>query len=349
MFLKRTFMRSIPHIIRRIDIQKLKAFINKKIVRGLFFFLLGVLLFWYVYRDLDLHLIGETLKNLKFEWIFLSFLFGLTSHFIRALRWKMLITPMGHKPRTLNLFLSVLVLYFINLIVPRGGEVARCGTINRFEKIPFVKLVGTVFVERVTDVVTFFIIFTAVIFWKFDLFMKMFHALTFDFSGYQSKVLIIGGVGISVVLLYFGFRRFGILDKFSAKIQQLKKDIKEGISSILLIRAKWLYLIHTALIFLLWLFMLYVIFFAYTPTNNMSFAAAIFAYTIGTLAYLLPIQAGIGVWHFLIIQSLLLFGLEKDAGMMYALIAHTFTNVIYLLFGSVGFVIMPLVNQNRAL
>jgi hypothetical protein len=91
--------------------------------------------------------------------------------------------------------------------------------------------------------------------------------------------------------------------------------------------------------------MLYVIFFAYAPTNNISFAAAIFAYTIGTFAYLLPIQAGIGVWHFLIIQSLLLFGLEEEPGMMYALIAHTFTNVIYLVFGSVGFVILPLINQ----
>ena len=304
-------------------------------------------MFWYVYRDLDLQLIGETLKELKYEWILLSFFFGLTSHFIRAVRWKMLIEPMGHKPRTLNLFLSVLVLYFINLVVPRGGEVARCGTVTRYEKIPFVKLVGTVFVERISDLLAFFLIFAAIVIWKLDLMKQIFASLPLDYSGYPTKMLTIGGVGVSVVLLYLGSKRFGLLDKFSERIKKIKKDVIQGIKSILLMRNTSLYIIYTAMIFLMWLFMLYVIFFAYTPTSNMSFAAAIFAYTVGTFAYLLPIQAGIGVWHFLIIQSLLLFGLEKDAGMMYALIAHTFTNLVYLVFGSVGFVMLPLFNHKR--
>ena len=318
---------------------------NRKVIKGIFFLGIGGGLFWYVYRDLDIHLIGETLNKLKYEWILLSFVFGLTSHFIRAVRWQMLIEPMGHKPKKLNLFLSVLVLYFINLVVPRGGEVARCGTVTRYEKIPFVKLIGTVFVERITDVIAFFIIFIAIVLWKFELVNQLFAKLPLDFSGYQSKIQTIGGVGIFVVLLYLGSKRFGLLDRFQTKIQRLKNDIKQGIKAILLVRKRWLYIIYTALIFLMWLFMLYVIFFAYAPTSNMSFAAAIFAYTVGTFAYLLPIQAGIGVWHFLIIQSLLLFGLEEEPGMMYALIAHTFTNVIYLVFGSVGFVILPFINQ----
>jgi len=328
--------------------QFFKRLMNRKVIKGIFFFVLGGGLFWYVYRDLDLHLIGETLNKLKYEWILLSFIFGLTSHFIRAVRWRMLIEPMGHSPRTLNLFLSVLVLYFVNLVVPRGGEIARCGTVTRYEKIPFVKLVGTVFVERITDVLAFFLIFIAIVFWKFQLIKQLFADLPLDFSGYQSKMLTVGGVGISVVLFYLGSKRFGLLDRFHTKIQRLKNDIKQGIKSILLVRKRGLYITYTALIFLMWLFMLYVIFFAYAPTSNMSFAAAIFAYTIGTFAYLLPIQAGIGVWHFLIIQSLLLFGLEADAGMMYALIAHTFTNVVYLVFGSMGFVILPLVNHKRS-
>ena len=92
--------------------------------------------------------------------------------------------------------------------------------------------------------------------------------------------------------------------------------------------------------------MLYVVFFAYAPTRDMTFSAAIFTYTIGTLAFLLPIQAGIGVWHFLVIQSLFLFGLDKVSGGMFALIAHTFTNLVYLVFGTLGFLIIPLTNNN---
>ena len=31
---------------------------------------------------------------------------------------------------------------------------------------------------------------------------------------------------------------------------------------------------------------------------------------------------------------------------MFALIAHTFTNLVYLIFGTIGFILMPLINTN---
>ncbi len=319
---------------------------RKNLIRTILFFLTGAGLFWYVYRNLEIHKIQDTLSELKYGWIFLSFFLGLSSHFLRAVRWKMLIQPMGHQPRTLNLFLSVLVLYFINLVIPRGGEIARCGTVTKFEQIPFVKLVGTVFVERLTDVVAFFLIFAGLLFWKLDVVKQMFSGLKYDFTGYDFRIFWLVGAVFFIVLVYWLSRKLGWLDRLSSRIKRLKEDIKEGVQSVLLLRNKSLYLVYTLLIFVLWLFMLYVIFFAYTPTSDMSFAAAIFAYTVGTFAYLLPIQAGIGVWHFLIIQALFLFGLEKEFGMMYALIAHTFTNLVYLIFGGIGFVLLPFFNQN---
>ena len=322
---------------------------NKKLIQTLLFFSIGAVLFWFVYRNIEFHAFRQALIDLNYSWIFLSFFLGLSSHFLRAVRWKMLIEPMGHQPRTVNLFLSVLVLYFINLVVPRGGEIARCGTVTKFEKIPFVKLIGTVFVERLTDVVAFFLIFAGILLWKLDVVVQMFSTLQFDFSNYGLKVILIGVIGMIGLGGYWLSKRLGWLERFASKIQQLKKDIKEGGRSILLMKKRGLYILYTLLIFVLWFLMLYVIFFAYAPTNNMSFAAAIFAYTIGTFAYLLPIQAGIGVWHFLIIQALFLFGLEKEFGMMYALIAHTFTNLVYLIFGSIGFVLLPLFNQESRL
>ena len=98
---------------------------------------------------------------------------------------------------------------------------------------------------------------------------------------------------------------------------------------------------------ILWLIRFYVIFFAYAPTAKLTITVAIFSYALGTLAYLLPIQAGIGVWHLIIIQCLFLFGVDKDSGMMFALIAHTFSNLIYLAFGALGLVLLPLINNNN--
>ena len=318
---------------------------NKKLITGTIFFIIGVGLFWYVYQDINFQSIKDTLKELKYIWILLSVILGLLSAFVRALRWKILLESIGYKPKTINLFLSVQILYFINLVIPRGGEIARCGMVAKYEKIPFAKLLGTVFIERLTDFIAFIIIFIGVFFMQLSLVKEIFSILKMSPSSFQSKILIFGLVIILFILFYWIFKKIGLLNKFQNKINKIKEEIIEGIKSVLMIEKKWTYIFLTFLIFLLWLLMLYVVFFAYPPTLNMPLSAAVFTYTIGTFAFLLPIQAGIGVWHFLVSECLYLYGLNKEAGKMFALIAHTFTNLVYLIFGTIGFIIIPLINN----
>lgn len=318
---------------------------NKKLITGTIFFIIGIGLFWYVYQDINIQSIKDALKELKYIWILLSVILGLLSTFVRALRWKILIESIGYKPKTINLFLSVQILYFINLVIPRGGEIARCGMIAKYEKIPFAKLLGTVFIERLTDFIAFIIIFIGVFFLQLSLVKEIFSILKISPSSFQSKILIFGLVVILFILFYWIFKKIGLLNKFQNKINKIKEEIIEGIKSVMMIEKKWTYIFLTFLIFLLWLLMLYVVFFAYPPTFEMPLSAAVFTYTIGTFAFLLPIQAGIGVWHFLVSECLYLFGLNKEAGKMFALVAHTFTNLVYLIFGTIGFIIIPLINN----
>lgn len=318
---------------------------NKKLITAIFFFIIGVGLFWYVYKDINIQSIKDALKELNYSWILLSIILGLLSTLVRALRWKILIESIGYKPKTINLFLSVQILYFINLVIPRGGELARCGMVAKYEKIPFAKLLGTVFIERLTDFFAFLIIFIGVFFMQLSLVKKIFSIIKISPSSFQSKILIFGLVVILFILFYWIFKKIGLLNKFQNKINKIKEEIIEGIKSVMLIDKKWTYIFLTFLIFLLWLLMLYVVFFAYPPTYNMPLSAAVFTYTIGTFAFLLPIQAGLGVWHFLVSECLYLFGLNKEAGKMFALVAHTFTNLVYLIFGTIGFIIIPLINN----
>ncbi|HEY5588278.1 MAG TPA: lysylphosphatidylglycerol synthase transmembrane domain-containing protein, partial [Candidatus Paceibacterota bacterium] len=191
---------------------------TKKLITGTFFFIIGVGLFWYVYKDININSIIEALKDLKYSWIFLSIILGLMSNIIRALRWKMLIDSMGYKPKTLNLFLSVQILYFINLVIPRGGELARCGIIAKYEKIPFAKLLGTVFIERLTDFIAFIIILTGVFFLQLSFIRKIFSTLKMNPSSFQSKILIFALIAILFTLLYWLFKKIGLLKRFQNKI-----------------------------------------------------------------------------------------------------------------------------------
>lgn len=319
---------------------------RKKIISSIVFLILGIALFWLIYRNFDFKELSQALKTIKFGWIILSIGFGLLSHFIRALRWGMLIKTMGYKPGTLNLFLSILILYFTNLIIPRGGEVSRCAVITKYEKVPFVKLVGTVFIERITDLLAFFLILIFLIIFQFRFFKTIMEYPDFqlDFSSYHLKFLPVILVAVFIGLLIAIIVRFKIFKKLYAKLKQLKGEFSEGMSVILHLKQKVVYIFYTFIIFFLWLMMLYAVFFAYPPTNKLSFMVAALTYTFATLAYLLPIQAGIGTWHFLVINCLFFYGIDKESGMVFALIAHTFTNLIFIIIGPIALAVIPLFN-----
>jgi glycosyltransferase 2 family protein len=321
---------------------------RNRILTSILFFIIGVTLFWFVYSDFDFRELVYSLKDIKFVWIIISISFGLLSHFIRAIRWKMLVNTMGYRPTTTNLFLSVIILYFTNLVIPRGGEVSRCAVLSRYEKIPFVKLIGTVFVERITDLIAFLLILLILVIWQFNFFDTIVNYPDFklDFTSLKVKILPAILVLILISALAFVLVRFRIFSKIYEKIKKLKNDFYDGIMVIQQMKEKPRYIIYTLLIFFFWIMMLYAVFFAFPPTNKLSFNVAVLTFAFGNLAYLLPIQAGIGAWHFIVINCLFFYGIDKESGMLFALIAHTFTNLIFLIFGPIAMALLPIVNNS---
>jgi glycosyltransferase 2 family protein len=320
---------------------------NRKIIQSGIFFIIGAALFWYVYKDLAVSKIKSELAHLAYGWVFVSLVFNLLSQLTRAYRWKKLITPMGHKPGMLNLFLSLLVMAFANLVIPRGGEVARCGVITKYDKVPFTKLVGTVFIERITDFAALIILFFVLLAWQFPVVLKLLHSsnINLEFSDYKSKIITYSSAIIFVFLLIFTLYKLNVFKKFSQKIHKVKMDFVEGFKTIASMKGKGMYIFQTFLMYFFYLLMLYVTFFVYEPTTHLTMGNAAFTFAVSTFAFLLPIQGGIGAWHYIVIQCLLLFGINSEDGMVFALIAHTFTNLINLVFGGMALIILPLVNS----
>jgi glycosyltransferase 2 family protein len=323
---------------------------RNKILPSIVFFIIGISLFWFVYRDFNFIELSNSLKYIKFKWIIVSIGFGLLSQLVRALRWKMLIDTMGYKPKTVNLFISVIVLYFTNLIIPRGGELSRCTVISKYDKVPFVKLIGTVFIERIVDLFAFLLILLIVFIWQFQFFETVMNypEFKFDFSSYHIKLLHGLILFIITIILIYILVKFRIINKIVLKIRHFKNEFTEGIMVILHLKKRVKFILYTFAIFFLWLLGLYVIFFAYPSTDKLPFVVAILTYTFGTLAYLLPIQAGIGTWHFIVINCLFFYSIDKESGMIFALIAHTFTNLIFLIFGPIVLALLPLINNTNS-
>ncbi|MBN1414595.1 MAG: flippase-like domain-containing protein [Bacteroidales bacterium] len=327
------------------------------IFKYIFFLAVGIFLFWWLYKDEPIKEYIQAFNNLNFFWIGASVFFGILSQVSRAIRWNMLIRPLGYRPKFHNSFLSVYILYLVNLIIPRAGEIFRCSVMSRYEKIPFAKLVGTVFIERMTDFITLLILAILIILSQMGVFIGFFkthpemQAKFITIFSIQNLVLVLLILGL-VYLSYIISRRYFHKKKkdnatFLFKLRLIKHNFIEGIKSVSKLENKWLFIGHTFFIFLMWLFMLYVVFLAYEPTSHLTIQTGMITFLMGGLAMLAPVQAGIGAWHFMVIETLVIYGIARPEGKIFALIAHASTNLVYLVFGTIAIALMPLLNSGK--
>src|SRR5215510_2485228 len=145
------------------------------VLKYLFFILLGAFFVWLSVKNLDQEK-WEQIKDAVArgrKWVILPVvLFLLTSHYSRAIRWKLLMEPLGYKPSNFNVFATVMIGYLVNSGAPRLGEVFKCTLLARYEKFKVDKLIGTILVERAVDLVCFVIVFILSIITQGDIFGK---------------------------------------------------------------------------------------------------------------------------------------------------------------------------------
>ncbi len=322
------------------------------ILKYLGFLSVGIFLFWLVYRDLDVKTLKKELVTINYWWIILSFSVGILSHISRAIRWNMLIKPLGFKPRTINTFLSIMVMYLINMALPRAGEVARCSVLTKYEKVPFTKLAGTVVVERTTD-------FVALLFFAFFIMLSqlsVFKDFLLSNPGSQDKLsalfssknigLTLTCIVLAVIVFYFSrkaFKKTKLYNKLTGFIQ----SFIEGLKAIFKLENKWFYIGHTLFIYFIWFIALYLIFFSFEPTSHLSISAAAVALVMGALAMIAPVQAGIGPWHFMVIETLFIYGIDRTDGKIFALIAHAANNLTLMIAGAISLIILPIINRKQ--
>jgi hypothetical protein len=324
------------------------------ILKYLAFLSIGIFVFWWVYKDEPITKYKSDFRNLNYWWILLSVFLNLLSQVSRAIRWNMLIKPLGYTPRVVNSYFSVVLLYFVNLLLPRAGEVFRCSVLSRYEKIPFAKLAGTVFVERMADFITLVLLAILIIASQFGVFVSFFESHQEVKTNLQNLVSVANVlIGMGVILLMamaffmfnLYFRKHKTNSTFFKKLRLIKHNFVLGIKSIAKLENKWAFIGHTMFIFVMWLMMLYVIFFAYEPTSHLSLETGMITFLMGGLAMLAPVQGGIGPWHFMVYETLFIYGIEKADGKVFALIAHSSTNLIYLVLGLLAFIVLPLINS----
>jgi uncharacterized membrane protein YbhN (UPF0104 family) len=332
---------------------------NKRLVayiQYIFFIALAGFFVWLSLRNLNAEnwqLLKAALSRAKL-WIFFPVLFLLLlSHWFRALRWKMLIEPLGYKPGRLNTFFGVMVGYFVNLGAPRLGEIIKCTVLARYEKVPADKLIGTIVAERAFDLACLIVVSTITLILEFDTIgafaIDRIEPLYQSQSGQFSitKILIVLAVIVVIILVIrFIFSRF-LHFNFVKRFKTILAGIWHGLTSIRYIKNKLLFLFYTAGIWALYLVSTLLGFAVLQETSDLGIAAAFSVLVMGSVGMILS-PGGIGAYPWMIQQTIQLYGIASEPyGQALGWLLWVGQTVIFIVFGTLSFILLPIINKKK--
>ena len=326
------------------------------ILQYLFFLGLGILFVWLSVREIQSSQwlqIKESLQRAR-HWLILPVCLTLMlSHFSRAVRWKILMEPLGYKPSTFNTFAAVMIGYLVNSGVPRLGEVVKCTLLSRYEKVRADKLVGTILVERAVDVVCLGIVFLLALIFEGHIIGDFVGSLFGNFFKNQAgetsitKVMVYLAILLGIVLIgYFLLRRFGHIDAVG-KLKNILKGILHGLQSIRYIKHKGWFLFHTFLIWALYLLSTTIGIFALRETAHLGFEGGLTTLAVGSVGMILT-PGGIGAYPVLVSQLMEVYGLNKEVvGVTLGWLLWTVQTFIVVLGGVILILLFSYYNKNK--
>lgn len=325
----------------------------KKVGKITIFFFVGIGIFWLVYRKQDMGELKNALLNANYFWIFISLILGLLSHVSRAMRWNLLIYPLGYKPKVINSFFSVMIMYLSNMAVPRSGEIVRCGVLGKTENIPVSKLLGTVFIERIIDFILLFILLAVVLLTQTHVVIEMLERnpdINTNLNNLLSKTPLLISIFVLFVVLIIMMYRFRHKIKhlrFYKKIREIFKGFGDGIKSILKMERRFEFIAHSVFIWVLYFMMIYIVFKSFGFTENLNLLSGLTVFVMSAFGMVAPSPGGIGTWHFMVIQTLMIYGVSKTDAGAFAFASHESMTLMMIIVGILSIILLPVINRKQ--
>lgn len=327
-----------------------------KIFNFFLFLSLGIFLLYLAFRGIDFQVLINELKHATYTWVLLSLLIALGGFIVRALRWRLLIEPLGYAPGRLNTFYAVMIGYLANFAFPRIGELTKCGTLNKTEKVPLDSLIGTVIVERSIDVITMIILIVIIFFSKIHFFgnflkTQIFNPAIDGVSGYLTLPPLIWITLIVVIL----FLITGII-LFRKKLSSLTviqkgitilKGVGSGLKTGVTMKRRGLFLLYTLLLWIFYFLMTWVLVYALPATSHLKPIDGLFILAIGSIGITVPVQGGIGAFHWIVSSGLTLYNIPKEDGLAFATLSHESQALFIILLGICSIVMLTVKRRKK--
>lgn len=304
--------------------------------------IVAIWIFWFLYKDISFDALLEALYQTSLFWFGLSIFVSLIGFWVRAWRWKLLIDAgESEKTKTIHTFWALMIGYLANLLVPRAGEVVRCGVLTKTEDHQMGKLLGTVILERTFDLLFMVSIIFLAFLLERDLFIRLFNELvsldSLKEKIFQSLPLLIGGLIVAMIFVYLVFQKYKDSNLFK-KIRHFLRDLVNGVISLKKVDNQLGFWGSSVIIWITYYLMLIFMAWAIPSTASLSLSSMLMVMVMGSIGMIAPVQGGIGTFHALVAFILMAYGLSNEEGKIFAVIIHGSQALTMIILGLIALV-----------
>ena len=342
-----------------------KRQILSKILQLILFVGLGIFFVWLSFRGLgadDKLKMRESIAQINnpMSWIFLILSFSVTAlaHYFRALRSVILIEPLQYKIRKSMSFYSVMVCYIANLAFPRLGEVLRCTFLQRYEKVPFQKSLGTIVTERAIDILLWLILLIVAILINTSVLSELVINekeginLGMWLENYGKSMLtnhllyvIVAIVAVLGVVIYLTRHKWGKIH-FFVKTKHFLHGIWQGLISVKNVKHPVKFVIYTVMIWVCFFLGTYFCFFAFDFLHGLGPLPALSVLAFGSIGFMVA-QGGLGAYPLVVAGVMVLYHVDYTAALAAGWVGWSVQTIMVIIVGLVSLVLASLTDRKN--
>ncbi|MBI2619153.1 MAG: flippase-like domain-containing protein [Ignavibacteriales bacterium] len=314
----------------------------KTLLRSSFGFLLAAVFLIVAFRGVDFPDLWDSLQAVDYFWIALLIPVGLLSHYVRAWRWKYLLGHVKKDISTRNLFSAVMIGYMVNNVLPRVGELIRPYVAGKLEGFSKSTALGTVVIERIIDMMSFFVILSLVLFFvpgSLGVFME-------DIQAVRPLFLLGSVAGLAIFTLLF-FKSESLVrsirivlklvpGRHRTKVEGVFESFVSGFR-VGAMRREFLRIgLLSVIMWGLYALALYVPFQAFEPiaAAHLDFSAAVILLTLSTIAFVIPVPGAFGTYHsFLKFALVSMYGIDEVTALSFSIVTHELGAILVVITG----------------
>ena len=301
------------------------------------FFAIGVFLFVKLMDMVeDKAELFEYMSSAPIWAISVTFIMGFLAIVSRGYRWLLLIEPMGYTASGFRAVCAVAFGYLANTFVPRSGEVARCAALNSTDDIPVNKLLGTVITERVVDFMMLFLFMSIALLTNYDAVISLLGQIKQpDSSGLQYYIIVFV---LAILLLVFMVRRTNQSNNpIQKKMVEFVSGIGKGIKSVLLMKHRVAFVLHTFFIWIMYFLMSYGLYISMEGSSGISVFESIWVMVSGGFGMVFPAPGGIGSYQWAVTLGFESLGYDRLVGVSVGNVVWITQTGMIIIVGTLGY------------